>query len=67
MIKKSLIQRKVTLITNPSEHAIAVILSQEGQLTIYLSRKLMAVETNYLNFEKEALAIVWSIEKVQNF
>ena len=34
---------------------------------MYLSRKLMSAEYNYSNIEKEALAIVCSMKRAQNF
>ena len=34
---------------------------------MYLSRKLSSTAFNYSNIEKEALAIVWSMERAQNF
>ena len=58
---------EVTLTTDTSEHAIATVVSQEGHPIIYLSRKLSSAESNYCNIEKEALAIVWSIERTKNF
>ena len=43
------------LIPYVSEHAVAAIISREGHLVTYLSRKLTAAETNYSNIEKETL------------
>ena len=34
---------------------------------MYFSRRLMNTEFNYLNIEKEALAIVWTTKRAQQF
>ena len=60
-------KKEVTLTTDASERAIAVVVSQEGHPIMYLSRKLSPAECNYSNIEKEALTIVWSMETAQNF
>ena len=59
-------KKEVTL-TDASKHTIAVIVSQEGHLIMYLSKKLSSAECYYSNIEKEALAIVWSMKRAQNF
>ena len=53
-------KKDIMLTTDASEHSISGILSQEGHPIIYLSRRLKNTEFNYLNIEKEALAIVWT-------
>ena len=60
-------KKEVTLKTDTSERAIAVVVSQEGHSIMYLSRKLLSAKSNFFNIEKEALAIVWSMERAQNF
>ena len=60
-------KKEVTLTTDANEHAIAAVVSQEGHPIMYLSRKLSSAECNYSNIEKEALAIGWSMERIQNF
>ena len=60
-------QKEVTLTTDASERAIAVVVSQEDHLIMYLSRKLTSAKCNYSNIEKEDLAIVWCMEIAQNF
>ena len=59
-------KKEVNLTTDASERAIAAVVSHEGHLIMYLSRKLSSAECNYSNIEKEALAIVWSMERTQN-
>ena len=49
--------KKVTLITDASEHALIGIIWLEGQ-----SRKLMGTETKYANINEEELAVVRSTE-----
>ena len=53
-------KKDITLTTDASEHSISGMLSLEGHPIMYLSRRLMNTEFNYLNIEKEALAIVWT-------
>lgn len=59
-------EKEVMLTTDTCEKAIAAILSQEEHPIMYISRRLMSAETNDSNIEKEALAIVWSMERAQN-
>ena len=71
-LKKALTSKPVIKIFNPkttdtSEHAIAAVISQDGHLIMYLSRKLLLAECDYFNIEKETLAIVWSMERAQFF
>ena len=56
-------KKEVTLTTDASECAIAAVVSQGGHPIMYQS----SAEYNYSNIEKEALAIVWSMERAQNF
>ena len=60
-------KKEVTLTIDTSERAIAAVVSQEGHPIMYLSRKFSSAEWNYSNTEKEVLAIVWSMERAQNF
>ena len=54
-----------------SELGLGAVLSQvwagEERLVTYISRKLLASERAYLTMEKEALAIKWSLEKLQYY
>ena len=45
-------KKAVKLSTNAREPAVEAFVSPECRPVIYLSRKLMAAETNYLNIEK---------------
>ena len=60
-------KKEVTLTTDASERAIAVVVSQEFHPIMYLSRKLSSAECNYSNIEKEALVVVWNMERTQSF
>ena len=59
--------KEVILTIDASEGAIAAVVSQEGHPIMYLSRKFLSAECNYSNIEKEALAIVWNMERAQKF
>ena len=48
-------KKDITLTTDPSEHSISAIFSQEGHPIMYLSRRLTNTEFDYLNREKEGL------------
>ena len=72
MAKKSIVKifdlkRDITLTTDASEHSISGILSQEGHLIMYLSRRLMNTEFNYSNIKKEATAIVCTATRARKF
>ena len=60
--------KEVQLITDASNHAIGGILLQKEGIGIkpicYISRSLTAAELKYSITEKEALALVWAIEKL---
>ena len=60
-------KKDMTLTTDSSEHSIFGILSQEGHLIMYLSRRLTNTEFNYSNIEKEALAIVRTTTRAGQF
>ena len=58
--------KEVTLTIDPSERAIAAVVSQKGHPIMYLFRKLSSAECNYSNIEKEVLAITWNVERAPN-
>ena len=60
-------KKEVTLTTDASEPTVAAFVSQEGHPIMNLSRKLSSAEWNYSKIEKEALPIVWSMDRAHNF
>ena len=60
------VQKEATVTTDASEKAIGGVLSQEGHPVIYVSRNLTPVEQNYSNIEREVLAIVFVVTRLNN-
>ena len=72
MVKKPVVKifdplKNITLTTDASEHSISGILSEEGYLIKYLSRRLANTEFYNSNIEKEVLAIVWTTTRTRQF
>jgi RNase H-like domain found in reverse transcriptase len=44
--------------TDASDHTTAVVLTQEGELLAFMSKKMNAAEQNYTITEKEMMAII---------
>ena len=59
--------KDTTLTTDASEVSISAIMTQDGHPIMYLSRKLSASERKYSNIEREALAIVWAVQRAKHF
>ena len=59
--------KETILTTDASEKAIAAVLMQEGHPVMYFSRRLSETEARYSNIEREAMAIVWSMERAKQF
>ena len=55
------------LTTNASEKSIAGVLTQDGHAVIFLGRILTESEQRYSNTDREALAIVWCMERAKQF
>nr|ABI48306.1 pol protein [Drosophila melanogaster] len=55
------------LTTDASASGIGAVLSQEGRPITMISRTLKQPEQNYATNERELLAIVWALGKLQNF
>ena len=53
----------IFLRVDASEYSVGGVLLQNGQPVMFLSRKLTPAETNYSNIEREALAILWAVER----
>ena len=63
--------KPLTLVTDASSYGLGACLMQEEKDVLrpifYLSRSLNRTERNYSTVEKECLAIVWSISKLQKY
>lgn len=55
------------LTTDASNYALGAVLSQNNQPIMFISRTLNETEQNYATNEKEALAIVWSLQHLRNY
>ena len=61
------LSKEVTVTTDASETTIAGCLTQNGHPVIFVSRNLTSAERNYPNLEREALAVVWTLERLKHF
>ena len=61
------LEKEVTLTCDACDLAISAILSQEGMPVVYVSRLLTGAEKNYATIEKEALALVWAVKRLEKF
>ncbi|XP_075062103.1 uncharacterized protein LOC142150817 [Mixophyes fleayi] len=64
--------RRFTVQTDASNYGLGAVLSQVNQQgeehpILYLSRKLLPREVAYAVVEKECLAIVWALQKLQSY
>ena len=59
--------KEVTIQCDASQSGLGAALLQEGQPIAFASRALTDVETRYAQIEKEMLAIVWSVEKFNQY
>ena len=55
----------MTVTTDSSEQAVGGVLSREGHLVIYISRKQSSAERNYSNFKLDVLAIVFVVRRLK--
>jgi hypothetical protein len=55
------------LFTDASGTGLGAVLEQDGKVVAYISRSLKPSEKNYTVYEKEALALVWSIKKLKQY
>ena len=59
--------KEFLLTTDASNKGLGAILSQEGHPCCYISRILNEAEQNYSTFEKELLAIVWTVKRLRQY
>jgi len=58
---------ELTVQCDSSQTGLGAALLQEGQPLAFISRALTDTETRYAQIEKEMLAIVWSVEKFNQY
>lgn len=61
------VSKEVTLQCNASQSGFGTALLQEGQPIAFTSRALTATEKNYVQIEKELLAIVHACERFDQY
>jgi hypothetical protein len=66
VLKPYSLNKEATLTTDASGHQIGACLTQEGNPVIFISRKLTKAEMNYSNIEREALALVWGVQRLRH-
>jgi len=53
--------------TDASPHGIGAVLEQEGAPVICVSRRLTKAEQGYAQTQREALAVVWAVQRLRKF
>ena len=59
--------KEITVQCDASQTGLGAALLQEGQPLAFASRALTDTETRYAQIEKEMLAVVWSLEKFNQY
>ena len=59
--------KEITVQCDASQTALGAALLQEGQPLAFANRALTDTETRYAQIEKEMLAVVWSLEKFNQY
>jgi len=67
VLKPYSVGQQCQLICDASPIGIGAVLQQEQHPVIFISKKLNAAERNYSQTEREALAIVWAVKRLQKF
>jgi hypothetical protein len=60
-------EKDSVLTVDASMRAIGAVLSQQGHPILFVSRKLSDAETRYSNIEREALAVLWACNRLEQF
>ena len=60
-------QKTITLQVDSSLHGIGAVIMQEGKPVEYASRALTRAEKNWAQIEKEALAVVYGLERFDQY
>ena len=61
------VKKEITLECDSSEHGLGAVITQEGKPVAYVSQTLTFTEHNYAQIEKEALAIVFACERIEQY
>ena len=61
------VNAETTLQMDASNKGLSACLIQKGKVICYASRALTKTEQNYQNLEREALGIIWGMEKFHYF
>ena len=67
VLKPYQVDQPVVLTCDASQKGIAGILEQNGHPVMAVSKILTRAEQNYSQIEREALAIVWSVQKLSKY
>jgi hypothetical protein len=59
--------KPVILTTDASDRGVGGLLTQAGRPVAFVSKKLTDAETRYSQIEKEGLAIVWAIKRLDRY
>ncbi|PAA72660.1 hypothetical protein BOX15_Mlig029664g1 [Macrostomum lignano] len=60
-------EKPIELECDSSQRALGGVLTQSGQVVLYMSKTLSDAETKYSQIEREGLALVWCIQRCHRF
>ena len=68
VVLQSFTPGKLSVLTvDASDYGLGAVLEQDEKPVIFISRRLSKSERNYAQTQKEALAIVWSLERLHKY